>query len=145
MPETKPKPVYAYKVVSKDTRHGTNAIFFGVEAIPRLLMSYPGLTPYFPKYTKGSIVVAPIKSMGICCFQTRKMANLFIKEELMNKDKTEIIRVQCYGNSKKREKIKLISGCGSYPTQLLKGRPSKRDYRDIPTGFCSYPYVKVLS
>lgn len=135
----------AYKVVSKG-RYGTNAALCGEKFIRELIEQHSELSPYFPKYKKGSIVKAVRGSIGICCFKTEDDAWRFHNVELayMTKESCKVLRVE--GKNPKKWSYtgpELIRGVGGNPHILLPRNHDKR-YRPAPEGFISFSEVKVL-
>jgi len=78
--------IFAYKVVSDETRYGSNAMGFVKSYDTKWsyfkeeLNRYPKLIPFFPKYTKGALIKAVPNSYGIFAFKTYTAAEDFIRK-----------------------------------------------------------------
>ena len=138
----------AYKVVHKDYRWGSNLTIFAMEkcktqdSIARILDTNPQCKPYFPIYTKGSIITAVSESVGILCFLNKEYCtNFMLKEDIT--DHCIIIKVRLIGRVNKN--VRLVCGAGEHPMTILNAhKDNPFDMMNPPTGSIAVPAVEVL-
>jgi hypothetical protein len=138
----------AYKVISAEFRCGTNMTIWLKQwtmrdKTPAQVLSHaPKLRPYFPTYTKGSIVTAAPNSAGILCFDTLDSAHAFMDEEFedrVSEYNLKIIKVRLIGRQNKRPM--LLRYIGSDILGLIKPGEFRKPYY---VGVIAVPAVEVL-
>lgn len=139
------KIMIAYKVVEKNTRHGSNwAIYRNFcKSRPHLDSKIRKKYPqYFPRYLKGTTVKAATGSVGIMCFEDKTDAQRFLIRELdYGNIYGKIIKVKGYN----KNKVTFWIGChcASSPENIIENKFAEGTMRP-PLGTIAFKSVKVL-
>ena len=135
-----------YKVVEKNTRHCSNWAMmkhYQYDAsIPKSFINFKKKHPdFFPRYLKGKTIKKVSESVGIFCFKDIDDAEVFINKGFGYNSKAIIIKVR--GNGKIVHRPKIITGCGTSPSDLLLYK-NKIYQEDGVQGSIAFPSVTVL-
>lgn len=135
----------AFKVVMKKYRFGTNAalyastgwynVVFSLErmiAFKVALLSEPALKPYFPRYSKNTVVKAAKGSVGLMAFSSKQEAEYFILGELRGASSLHIVRLSYSMHDILPAPPHIKDNCGGRIMNLLN--PPERNGRTIPSG-----------
>lgn len=131
----------AFKVVMKWHRFGTNAALYTSDSYNRiyspkymkyfkyLLDAYPTLKPYFPRYSKNTVVKAVPGSVGLMAFSSKLEAEDFIFCELRGMSTAYIVKLLYTKADILNPPMRIIGNCGGRIMNLL----------DLDLGYSSRP------
>jgi hypothetical protein len=136
----------AYKVLDRETRHGSNYTMLSVDK--ELYKITKILEVFFPVYTVGHIVSAVPNSCGIMCFNCEENAKTFMSFNYGLR--THGMLVKIVGINRLPTPVSIFSGCGSRPMKLLSLLVAKMGYAPIgdimppPEGIMCFESVFVI-